>query len=76
MNFLKTVIITIFSVTLFPHLAIAEMKLTSKGIVDGKINKIHACSKKGGKDYSFNSTQRRISCCFIFIYNQEIKYVI
>lgn len=52
MNFLKIIIITIFSVILTPCLAIAEMKLTSGSIINSKIDKLHACSKKGGKDVS------------------------
>ena len=30
----------------------AEINLTSKSVVDGKISKIHACKQKGGKDKS------------------------
>ena len=30
----------------------AEINLTSESVVDGKISKVHACRKKGGKDKS------------------------
>ena len=52
MRFMNIILSTFFSFLITTQFAFAEMKLTSEGIVNGKINKIHACSKKGGKNVS------------------------
>ena len=52
MHFFKVIILTFFSFILSSQFAFAEMKLISEGISNGKINKLHACSRKGGKDVS------------------------
>ena len=39
-------------VIMFSSTSFAEMKITSQGIIGLKIQKIHACRKKGGKDLS------------------------
>ena len=52
MKYFKFIICSFFAYIISTHSSFAEMKLLSDSIVDGKINKIHACSKKGGKNKS------------------------
>jgi len=51
MKFISYILIGLF---VWSQTATAEINLTSKSVVDGKINKIHACRKKGGKDKSIH----------------------
>ena len=44
-----TAVLTFFG---FSQLALADMAISSSSFVDGKISKVHACTKMGGKNQS------------------------
>ena len=52
MKYFKFMIFSFFAYIISTQSSFAEMKLSSESIVDGKIQKEHACRKKGGKDKS------------------------
>ena len=52
MKHLKFIVYSCVAYIILTQSSFAEMKLLSDSIVDGKINKVHACYKKGGKDKS------------------------
>lgn len=49
---MKFISYTLVGLFVWSQTATAEINLTSDSIINGKINKIHACRKKGGKDKS------------------------
>ena len=49
---MKFISYTLVGLFVWSQTATAEISLTSDSVVNGKINKIHACRKKAGKDKS------------------------
>ena len=52
MIILKAIFYSFFGLILSTQYSFGEMKLSSEGIIDGKIKKEHACKKYGGKNIS------------------------